>query len=356
MLSAFKNLGIPNVRLLTYRKINNLTQATRVYCYYVGLMDSCLAVADSTHTVFDGNDAELTARDCRRIARDLGRIDVLLNQFSIAFYSGLLDYQEPLRRMAEGIVERIYQNHIQLGAEVTIPFASLMYFSSTESKYINEFHNTPRSVFERFRKGDKRVAVLYPGDTDELDRPYDSTSALKKYERIYAERASLPYDEPHRVEIDQIAYAFLRLVDHLHDRYPAIVLAALKPVTVKVTDVGTSVVFSIPGRSFRMVPGHAEPDMLVSSQALYFSFANPYGFQTLGISGRLRIPRDSANLRLHRLLFSLDNAEVYLLPRFLFTREIMKFLRRRSFGGLNLIEYVIRRMRHLSPLESFGDS
>jgi len=356
MLSAFKELGFPNIRLLTHRKTNNLTQATRVYCYYVGLMDSCLAVADRIHTVLDANDAELTARDCRWIARDLGRIDILLNQFSIAFYSGLLDYQEPLRRMAAGIIERIYQNHIQLGAEVTIPFASLMYFSSTESKHINEFHNTPGTVFERFRRGGKRVAVLYPGETYKLGRPHDSTAALKKYKRIYAERASLPYDEPHRVEIDLIARAFLRLADHLHERYPAVLLGALKPLTVRITDLGTSVVFSIPGRSFRIAPRYADPDMLVSSQPLYFSFANPYGFQTLGISGRLKIPRDSANLRLHRLLFSLNNAEVYLRPRFLFTREVMNFLRRRSSGGINLVGYVIKRLRQISPLESFGGS
>lgn len=355
MVGAFRALGYTNVRPLAHRKFEKLAGATRVYCYYVGLMDSCLAVTDGTHTVFDGNDAQITARDCGAIVRDLGRVEVILNQFSIAFYSGLVNHEEPLRRMARGILQRIYQSHVHLGAEVTIPFASLMYFSSVENKYINRFHNTPRDVFERFAKGGARVAVLYPGDTYECGRAYDSSAALKRYDMIYARRDDLPYDGPQRIELDQIAEAFAKLADHLHERYPAVLLRALRPVTVRITDLERTVRFSIPGRSFEPVEGSAEPDMVVSSQPLHFSFSSTYGFQTLGISGRLTIPKDSYNLRLHRLLFALNNAEVYLRTRFLFRRKTIHFLMQRSSGGINLVGYVVSRMRHISPLENFTE-
>src|SRR5277367_6321865 len=44
MVRAFMELGFPNVRLLGHRRIERLRQGSRAYCYYVGLMDSCLAV------------------------------------------------------------------------------------------------------------------------------------------------------------------------------------------------------------------------------------------------------------------------------------------------------------------------
>ncbi|MGO9060758.1 MAG: MBL fold metallo-hydrolase [Candidatus Binataceae bacterium] len=353
MVRAFTELGFHNVRLLGHRRIERLTQGTRAYCYYIGLMDSCLAVTDGTHTVLDVNDAQLTTRDCRRIVADVGRIEAVLNQFSIAFYSGLLDYQQPLRRMANGILDRMYRDHLALNARVTIPFASLMYFSSTENKYINEFYNTPASVFDRLGKAGVSVVVLYPGDTYELGRMHDSTNALKGYEKIYAARSALPYDQPSKVEFDQIARAFFAMVEHLDEKYPPSLLRALRPVTVRITDLGITAVFSVPERSLRIAAEQIEPDMLVGSQSLHFAFSKPYGFQTLGISGRLVIPAESRNLRLHRLLFSLDNAELYLRPRFLIRRGIMSFLRQRSSGGANLLFYVIRRMRHISPLEGF---
>jgi len=44
MIAAFKQLGFTNIRLLPHRKLSPLTEQTAVYSYYVGVMDSCLAV------------------------------------------------------------------------------------------------------------------------------------------------------------------------------------------------------------------------------------------------------------------------------------------------------------------------
>lgn len=262
MVKAFMELGFCNVRLLGHRRIEQLRPGTRAYCYYVGLMDSCLAVSDGMHTVFDVNDAQLTSRDCRRIVADIGAVDALLNQFSIAFYSGLLDHQEPLRRMAIGILNRMYRNHVDLKAQVTIPFASLMYFSSTENKYINEFHNTPARVFEQLGKAGADVVVLYPGDTYELGQMHDSARALARYEKTYAQRSYLPYDVPAGLEFDRIAQAFSERVEHLHENYPAYFLRLLRPVRVRITDLGIDAFFSVPERSLKLQRDKPTPTCL----------------------------------------------------------------------------------------------
>jgi hypothetical protein len=83
----------------------------------------------------------------------------------------------------------------------------------------------------------------------------------------------------------------------------------------------------------------------VNSQPLEFTFAQPFGLQTLGVSARLRLRRSSRNWTLHRILFSLNNAEIYLRPRYLFTRRNLKFIRSRLRGGLNQLTYQLARMR-----------
>ena len=353
MLAAFKQLGFKKIQLLPHRETQTLGGATKVYSYYVGVMDSCLAVSDGQHTFLNANDAQIVPNDCAVIRKDIGKIDTLLTQFSIAFYSGLPDFEDRLSRMAQGILQRISGNHRDLCVARTIPFASLIYYCSEENRYINRFHNTPRTVYEFFKKRNQTVAVLYPGDVFEDSKPYDSTAALKKYDQLHAQMDQLSYERPETVTFEEIRLAFFDFCNGLHDRYPSIALKRLKPLTIKIPDLKRAVVFSIGQRSFIETDYASAADLSVNSQPLHFCFANPFGFQTLGVSGRAQLAKDSTNWRMHHLLFVLNNAEISLRPKYLFSRKTIDFIRERSSGGLNLISYVGSRMRRVSPLESF---
>ena len=81
------------------------------------------------------------------------------------------------------------------------------------------------------------------------------------------------------------------------------------------------------------------PDMLVpsappSQMTWRRTFGNPFGVQTLGVSARYTLRHNFRNWALHRVLFGLYNAEVYLRPRYLFRRENMRYLysRRRDIA------------------------
>lgn len=101
------------------------------------------------------------------------------------------------------------------------------------------------------------------------------------------------------------------------DRYPPIVLRSLKPVTVRVLDLGTAVRLSVPARTLETVD-ERQPDLEVRSQPLSFVFLNTFGFQTHGVLARCTIFQNASNWRKHRILFSLHNAELYLRPSLLF--------------------------------------
>ncbi|HTY56311.1 MAG TPA: MBL fold metallo-hydrolase, partial [Candidatus Binataceae bacterium] len=281
MIAAFKQLGFKNVRILPHREPQQLDDGTVVYSYYVGVMDSCLAVKSGSTTALNANDAQIKTGDCALIRRDIGKVDTLLTQFSIAFYSGLPDHDERLRRMAHGILQRISGNHRDLGVAQTVPFASFIYYCSEENRYINSYHNTPRMVYDYFQQRNQPVMVLYPGDVFDDLSPYDSSEALKRYDQLYASSERLVYDPPARVEFPEVAQNFTKLCKALHERYPTALLKLLRPLVVRIPDLQKTVLLSIGRRSIVETDHSAVADLTVGSQALHFAFATPYGFQTL---------------------------------------------------------------------------
>jgi hypothetical protein len=185
--------------------------------------------------------------------------------------------------------------------------------------------------------------VLYHGDDYTVGATHDSADALSRWASVYDRLDQLPYDPCSAVPIEDIEQAFHARVREFREHYPARLLQRLGPVTVRVPDLGRTISFCIPDDRFEVVD--AEPDLEVNSQPLEFTFAQPFGLQTLGVSARLRLRRSSRNWTLHRILFSLNNAEIYLRPRYLFTRRNLKFIRSRLRGGLNQLTYQLARMR-----------
>jgi len=291
MFDAFRKLGFPRHRALPHRTQVSLTDRTRVYCYQVGQMDSALAVSSGNQVVLDVNDAEMNARDCRIVRSDLGGIDTVLNQFSIAGYDGRCDYEERLSELASKILHNVSENHRDLGAKVTIPIASMIYFSSVENRYINRFANSPNACARFLEEHGQQGVVLYPGDTYEVDRPHDSSRARLLYSDLYAKLESLSCDKSPIVSLDVIEAAFRKRVADLRDKYPRLLLRRLQAMTVRIPDLQCCVRFSISGEQFEILEESKQADLEIASQPLYYCFAHPFGMQTLGVSARLILSR-----------------------------------------------------------------
>ncbi len=85
VVAALRKLGYQRFTLLPHReKVQLPVSNAQVYCYHAGLMDSGLAVSSDGQVILDANDARISAGECAIILKDLGHVDVLLNQFSLA--------------------------------------------------------------------------------------------------------------------------------------------------------------------------------------------------------------------------------------------------------------------------------
>ena len=107
MPNAFRKLGFKKITLLENRKVTPITANTKVHNSQIGQMDSSLAVIDHDgYTLLNINDCEVNTTDCKNYVKDLGRIDLVFNQFSMAGYNGNMDYQDQLPKIGEQIMQK----------------------------------------------------------------------------------------------------------------------------------------------------------------------------------------------------------------------------------------------------------
>ena len=359
MFAALHKLGFPHTRALPHRQVVPLRGDTRVYCYQVGQMDSCLAVLADGHVLLDLNDAEADSRDCALIRADLGPARILLNQFSLAGYDGQHDRESRLPAKARQILDNMISNHRDLGADFTIPIASFIYFSSVDNAYMNAYANSPRAVARAFARHDLGLAVLAPGDCYDSGQPHDSADALRHYDALYDALPRLPLDPVPPATLADITDALAPLSARLADLYPPWFLKAwLRPVSIELVDLTDHldppdhpehparliIELDLARGRLRPTPG-AAADISLYAQPLLFALQFPFGLQTLGVSARLTVRANAANWRRHRILLSIYNAELYLRPDLLFTRRNLDLLRARLRGGLPQLRHQLARMR-----------
>ncbi len=336
MFAAFRKLGYERFQRLPHRMIVSLSSkpdATKVYCYHAGIMDSALAVLSKGQVIFNANDARISAGECKGILHDIGRVDVLLNQFSLAAYAGFEPHEKFLPQRAAQILENVSSVHRGLDAKATIPFASFIYFSSLDNKYVNNFANSARDAANYLSRQGQRAVVLYPGDIYEVGAEHDSSDALTRFDQLPSvdERT---YDPVESKSMPEIVAAYDGLAAQMRDKYSMLLLRMLRPVTIQIPDLDKTVRFRLAEGSLEEIDNSTEPDLAINSQPLWFGFKFPFGIQTLGVSARFRLLRNFNNWKFHRILFSLNNGGVYLRPKYLLTNEMLGYIRTRLGGGL----------------------
>lgn len=330
MFDAFSKLGFPNQLALRDRKIVRLSPTSEIYCFECGLMDSCLGVRTPDAMVLNVNDAPVNSADCKRMRSDFGSPDILINQFSIAGYGGFEDAEVRLREMAHDHLVLMHENHRDLGAGVTIPFASFILFSCEDNAYVNPLANRPRDVLEFFAERGDDVAVLYPGDCMPVAEAWDSSEALRRFDAEYAELDRFEFDRVVSTDIDTMRSAFEKLSTDLRSKYPGFVLHRLAPVRAWLPDLTTGVIFHLASGDFEVGGSEAEAGLIVNSQPLTFAFSTPFGVQTLGVSARFKLRGDTRNWQRHRMLMALYNAEITMRLRDLFSLTNWRYLASRS--------------------------
>ena len=342
---ALRKFGFKNIQLLSNRKIYPLKGDTRVYVSQIGQMDSSLAVLNSDCTMLNLNDCEANSIDCKNFRKDLGKIDIVLNQFSMAGYNGYYDYEKHLPGVAESIIQNMVDNHRDLDAKISIPFASNLYFCTEDNKYMNAYGNTPNKVYDRFVKEKLELVALYPGDTLDTANPalHSNDIALAKYKELYTNGVKI-IDTPPVIALEKIQDAVKRRAAQLREKFPKWMLKKLQAVKVQIPDLNIVVRLSLYTGECSSLASDSDFDLSIYSQPLFFAFDTAWGVQTMGVGARFRIKSNHGVWKWYRIITSLNNAEMYLKFKYLLTMNNINFIRARMNGGLNQLFYQLKRM------------
>ena len=327
MVNAFtKLLGFEKVRLMPHKTWIELAEGVEAYCYHSRQLDSALAVRSGGKIALNINDTEMSERDLETVRQDLGPIDVVLNQFSIAGFEG---DPESLSSEAAVVIDDMVRDHRALKAKVSIPFASFVYFSKEDNRFLNEYANSIENVVDRFDSESLDLCVLAPGDTFDIDAALQNGIARDHFAAIYSKIDQLPIGNVDPVSLSQIEAAFLKRCEKLR-RMHGLALKLLAPVTIEIPDICECVTVDFARGTFR-AGAAAEPDLTINSQPLMFTFAQDFGLQTLGVSGRYRIHKRHSNWFRHRALMAMTNAGIGLsLRKALRPGQIAFFWNRRN--------------------------
>jgi UDP-MurNAc hydroxylase len=346
MPDAFRKLGFKHVQVFDNRKVCKLTPETSIYINQIGQMDSALAVINRGEVVLNLNDCEANKRDCKNILKDIGKVDILLNQFSIAGYNGHFNHDFYLTKQADQILDNMVENHKDLNAKVTIPFASNIYFCTKDNEYVNYYTKKPEDVQARFVEERLGCAILYPGDTiDTMEGSmYDNSEALEKYDTLYR-KTRKTFDVPPVIPAEQIEEAMRKRHFQLKEKFPGWLLAMLGELFIFIPDLNIVAGLSLARGRFEVYPPNTDYDMVIYSQPLFYAFDTVWGVQTMGVGARYRIKSKFGVWRWYRIITSLNNAEMYLKLQYLFTKTNRDFVRSRLKGGLNQLVYQLQRMR-----------
>ena len=284
-IAAFlKGVGFREVIELPHAKMRSF-DGVELYCRQVGHLDSCLAIRAGGQTILNLNDCDTPVSTLRRIRRDIGKVDLLMDQFSIAGWAGNPDDNAGKNAARQGQIERLLTDAKEIDPRYVLPFASFVRFSHRENAHLNENVNTVDDIAAVVDA--QRLVVMYPGDSWDLDGAFTGTAcAMQRYRADFLRVASLPTKVHEPVPLKKLLDATDARIRDFQAKYHSMLLAWFPPVTFYLDDLACAIEVDV-RNGVRSVELPRDACVVsLSSQALWYAFAYRWGLPTLGVSGR----------------------------------------------------------------------
>ena len=261
-------------------------------------IDSWLLYETESFKLLNINDCVINNKKlCESVKRSTGNIDVLMSQFSYANWKGNPDDKEIRERSAREKLNRIKIQTEVFNPKYTIPFASFVYFSHDENKYMNDSINTISTAHEYINGNtDSKSIVMYPGDTWDFKSKFNNEKPLELYEKAYSQIPNLEYRSLSSTvsdkELLQASQKYLQELSKNNSSfamglYRYIPFFGAKNIIIKLFDTKKYYQF---GWSKGLIPlsNSSNPDIEMSSESLLYILSYPWGFGTLMVNGRFR--------------------------------------------------------------------
>lgn len=256
--------------------------------------DSYAVFRTPTHTLLNLNDCVVgTPEKASRLARSIGKVDVLFTQFGYANKVGNTDEVQLRVAASKEKLERIRHQTTFLEPKAVVPFASFIRFCHTENAYMNKGTNRIDAVHD-FVQQELGIPcmILYPGDVWSVGESHDSTGAIARYAQDMGTSDTADLLISSAVDMPTLKNNGDAFVHTLLTAYPEHKkkIEALHAL-IHVTDHGATLELS--GKE-GLCTVNVDPercDVALGSEALNYCFAQLWGGDTLNVNARFQVPK-----------------------------------------------------------------
>jgi UDP-MurNAc hydroxylase len=309
-----------------------------ITCGKVPFQDSWVNFNIENKNILNVNDCVLeNPKFVYEIKKILNRkINILFTQFSYANSDVELNQEN----LALKQLEKIKLQDEILAPENIVPFASFIYFSSSDNKYMNKNINTAQSVFEYINDNcNANPIILKPNMVLETSSKINNKISLDYWNNLYQNIDKLKYHKTditidENILIDQ-SKDYLKRIKKNNNFLLINLLSKLKffpKINIFITDLKKYFSFDlISGLNLKDSAFTNEKSISLNSNSLSYIFNFDYGFETLTINARFQSDSDYF-LKVKKCLFlgSLNNTGRYIrfsnLYKFINTKLVIRSL------------------------------
>ena len=333
--SFLVSIGFSNIKLLNHLEFYKLNKTFSLRIYLHRHVDSALLIfKNGKPWIFNMNDCELYKKECQYITKRFGSFPLLLNQFSIAGYNGIIN-DKSLRKKKRLILEKMIMHHSELKSHTTIPFASFCRFSSSDNQFLNKWHNNIEDVNKVFLKAKLNLFCLKPPskkiNLENIDNKRKQPDTNLKFLNIEIDNFGniVDFEILQKTLLNRLKKLITSSNKFLFNFVERYLYILVKDLNVFIEIDLKKLVIK------KKLNTNINSYLEINSQPLFYAFQYPFGIQTLGISGRYKFvnyKKVPYNWRLIRTLSSLDNNHIPLRLSTLFRTSLYSgiFKRRKT--------------------------
>ena len=322
------------VKELSINKKTQLNKDFKVTCFKDGSYDSGLLIECNGKKILNLNDCVIrSTKRAKEVYKITGRVDILLTQFSYAAWKGGKERIDWRMDAAKDKIQNIKLQIEYFKPKYTIPFASYIYFSNEENKYLNDSINTPKKIHRELNSINSQIIIMKPGDIfGGKKENYCLDSSITYWENLFNSIESRYFNTYESISFKKLKEKFdsyrQRIINNNYLYLMKFIkfispISIFKPITIGLKDLSLTVEIDYIKNKFHIC--NTSPMIIMHSESLAFILGNQYGFDTLTVNGCFEEGYESGFMLAAKTLGieSLNNNGIYFTPKIILEKELI---------------------------------
>ena len=257
--------------------------------------DSWLYIQTEQYSFLNTNDCVIkTAKQAKKIKAIVGKIDILLTQFSYAGKHGNTKQRDKRVQAIKHQKKQLKVQFSEFKPSIFIPIASFIWFSHQENFYMNDEIFTVDEVASFSLKNKIKPVVLYPGDIYQAGENHDNVKSINKYIYDFRQIKFKNTTKTISIPFNEIKKAFKKLQFQIIKKdFLYFIYISFFPIKFYLTDLDKTLKLSFL-TGLRVVKQKEEDSNIkLTTEVLAYCLKFYWGFNTISVNARYQTVTDS---------------------------------------------------------------